>query len=61
MVNLKWKDLDAAKKILVMKIHKNRRSGELYLSQKKHTEKVLGHFRKQNAKLVSTLLAGHFK
>ena len=37
----KMKDLRAAKKILGMKIHRNRREEQLFLSQKKYIEKVL--------------------
>ena len=35
------KDLGAAKKILEIKIHRNRQEGKLFLSQKKYIEKVL--------------------
>ena len=55
------KDLGAAKKILGMKIIKDRKSGNLYLSQKGYIEKVLHRFNMHNAKLVSTPLATHFK
>jgi hypothetical protein len=55
------KDLGAAKKILGMKIIRDRKSGLLYLSQKNYIEKVLHHFNMHNAKPVSTLLAPHFK
>jgi hypothetical protein len=55
------KDLGAAKKILGMKIIRDRKSGLLYLSQKNYVEKVLHHFNMHNAKPESTLLAPHFK
>ena len=55
------KDLGAAKKILGMKIIRDRKSGKLYLSQKGYIEKVLHCFNMHNAKPVSTPLATHFK
>ena len=55
------KDLGAAKKKLGMEIHRDQKVGKLYLSQKKYIEKVLERFRMQGSKLVSTLLATHFK
>jgi hypothetical protein len=55
------KDLGAAKKILGMRITRDRKNRKLTLSQGEYTEKVLERFRMQNAKLVSTPLASHFK
>ncbi|PHU26198.1 Retrovirus-related Pol polyprotein from transposon TNT 1-94 [Capsicum chinense] len=55
------KDLGAAKKILGMEIMWDREKCKLYLSQKRHIEKVLHRFNMQNAKPVRTPLAAHFK
>jgi hypothetical protein len=55
------KDLGAAKKILGMRITRDRKNHKLTLSQGEYTEKVLERFRMQNAKPVSTPLASHFK
>lgn len=55
------KDLGDAKKILGMEIHRNRKVGKLYLSQKTYIEKVLECFGMQNSKPVSTSLAAHFR
>ena len=55
------KDLSAAKKILGMEIHRDQYAGKLYLSQNKYLEKVLDQFGIQNAKLVNTPLAAHFR
>lgn len=55
------KDLGAAKKILGMKILRNRKAGRLYLSQKGYSENVLQRFNMLNAKSVSTPLATYFK
>ena len=55
------KDLGAAKKILRMKIHRDRVTGRLYLSQKKYVEKVLEQFGMKDCKIVSTPLAVHFR
>jgi hypothetical protein len=55
------KDLGAAKKILGMRIKRDRKNRKLTLSQGEYTEKVLERFRMQNAKPVSTPLASHFK
>ena len=54
------KDLGAAKKILGMKIHRNRLEGKLFLSQKKYIEKVLERFGMLDAKPVKTPLTAHF-
>ena len=55
------KDLGEAKKILGMEISRNRSIGKLYLSQISYINKVLHRFNMQNAKPVSTPLAGHFR
>jgi hypothetical protein len=55
------KDLGAAKKILGIRITRDGKNHKLTLSQGEYTEKVLERFRIQNAKLVSTHLAIHFK
>jgi len=44
------KDLGAAKKILGMEIHRNCKTGKLYLSQKKYLENVFDKF---NTKTVN--------
>ena len=54
------KDLGAAKKILGMRITRDRKNCKLTLSQGEYIQKVLDRFRMQNAKLVSTPLASHF-
>jgi hypothetical protein len=50
-----------AKKILGMRITRDRKNHNLTLSQGEYIEKVLERFRMQNEKLVSTPLASHFK
>jgi hypothetical protein len=55
------KDLGAAKKILGMRITRDRKNRKLTLSQGEYIEKVLERFRMQNEKPVSTLVANHFK
>ena len=55
------KDLGAAKKILGMKIERDRIGGKLYLTQKSYIEKVLERFGMKNAKPVSTPFSAHFK
>jgi hypothetical protein len=55
------KDLGVAKKILGMRITRDRKNHKLTLSQGEYIEKVLERFRMQNAKPVSTPLANHFK
>ena len=54
-------NLGAAKQILGMKVTRDRKNHKLTLSQDEYIEKVLERFRMQNAKLVSTPLANHFK
>ena len=55
------KDLDAAKQILGMRITRDRKNHKLTFYQGEHIEKVLGRFRMQNVKPLSTPLANHFK
>jgi len=55
------KDPSACKKILGMEIHRDRRTGEFHLSQKKYLEKVLDRFNMSDCKSVSTPLVAHFK
>jgi hypothetical protein len=55
------KDLGAAKKILGMRITRDKKNHKLTLSQGEYIEKVLERFRMQNEKPVSTPLASHFK
>jgi len=55
------KDLGAAKKILGIEIHRDRKARKLYLSQKKYHEKVLYRFNMSNCKAVTTPLVVHFK
>ena len=55
------KDLGAAKKILGIKILRDRVARRLSLSQKGYIEKVLRRFNMQNVKLVTTSLAAHFR
>ena len=55
------KDLGAAKKILGIRITRDKKNRKLTLSQGEYTEKVLERFRMKNEKLVSTPLVRHFK
>ena len=55
------KDLGAAKHILGMEIHRDRKNGKLWLSQQKYVEKVLENFSMNNVKPVNVPLASHFK
>ena len=55
------KDLGAAKKILGMRITRDKKNHKLTLYQGEYIEKVLERFKMQNAKPVSTPLASHFK
>lgn len=55
------KNLGAAKKILGMEIKRDRKKGQLCLSQKRYLEKVLSRFGMEKAKPVSTPLAAHFR
>nr|CBG76256.1 OO_Ba0005L10-OO_Ba0081K17.7 [Oryza officinalis] len=55
------KDFGAAKKILGMKITRERQSGKLYISQKCYIEKLRRRFNMHDAKPMSTPLAAHFR
>ena len=44
-----------------MEIHRDRKNGKLWLSQKKYVEKVLEKFGMNNMKPVNVPLASHFK
>ena len=55
------KDLGSEKRILGMKILRDRKAGKLWLSQKRYIERMLEMFKMKNSKSVSTPLAGHFK
>ncbi|KAG8489513.1 hypothetical protein CXB51_017534 [Gossypium anomalum] len=55
------KDLGPVKKILGMKILRDRKTSKLYLSQKGYIEKLLCRFNMRSAKPVSTPLAAHFR
>ena len=55
------KDLGAAQKILGMEIQRDRTAGRIWISQAKYIQKVLEKFNMQEAKVVTTPLATHFK
>ncbi|KAK3007813.1 hypothetical protein RJ639_015205 [Escallonia herrerae] len=55
------KDLGSAKKILGTEIHRDRKAGKLWVTQKSYIEKVLERFSILNAKPVSTPLGAHFQ
>jgi hypothetical protein len=55
------KDLGTAKKILCMRITRDKKNCKLKLSQGEYIEKVLARFRMKNEKPVSTPLENHFK
>jgi hypothetical protein len=55
------KYLGVAKKILGMRITRDRKNHKLALSRGEYIEKVLERFRMQNEKIISTTLAIHFK
>jgi hypothetical protein len=55
------KDLGATKKILGMRITRDRKNRKLTLYQGEYIEKVLERFRMHNARPFSTPLASHFK
>jgi len=55
------KELGPAKKILGMKITRDRSNEKLYLSQKGFVEKVLDRFKMKDAKPVSTSFAEKFR
>lgn len=55
------KDLEPAKKILRMKITRDRKNNALYLSQKSYISKILARFDMNGFKTVSILIRQHFK
>ena len=55
------KDLGATNQILGMHIHRDRKNGKLWLSQKKYVEKILHRFGMNKVKLVNIILASHFR
>jgi len=56
------KDLGEAEKVLGMKIERDRKSGKIYLTQKRYLKKVFQRFNiNSDTKSVSTPLASHFK
>jgi hypothetical protein len=55
------KNLGVAKKILGMRITRDKKNRKLTLSQGEYIEKVLERFRMKNAKPIGTHLANHFK
>jgi hypothetical protein len=60
-ISFSMKDLGAVKKILGMRITRDKKNRKLTLSQAKYIEKVLERFRMHNEKIVSTPLVSHFK
>ncbi|KAL2630871.1 hypothetical protein R1flu_015557 [Riccia fluitans] len=55
------KDLDPAKRILGMEIHKDVKGGKLWVTQGNYARKVLERFNMLDVKPVGTPLANHFK
>ena len=55
------KDLGATRQILGMEIFRDRRNGNLWLSQEKYIEKILLRFGMNNLKPCLVPLASHFK
>ena len=56
------KDLDDPQRILQMDIRRDKRNGSIWLAQKSYLKKWLEKFdMNDKTKLVSTLLAPHFK
>ncbi|TXG71884.1 hypothetical protein EZV62_000463 [Acer yangbiense] len=55
------KDLGAAKKILGMEIHRDKKADKLFLSHKNYIENILERFGMKDSKPVTTPLAAHFK
>ena len=55
------KDLGLVKRILGIRIERDRASKKLYMSQEQYIEKVLARFNMSKAKVVSSPLASHFK
>lgn len=61
MTEFEMKDLGKAKKILGMKMYKDKINEMLTISQKEYIEKMLQRFGLEKAKPISTPLAAHFK
>ena len=59
--SLDMKDMGAAKQILGIRIMCDRKEKKLWLSQEHYIKRVLQRFQMENAKVVSTPLATHFK
>ena len=59
--NFDMKDLGAAKQILGIQIHEDKKNGKLSFSQEKYVEKILEIFEMNKAKPVNVPLASHFK
>ena len=55
------KDCEAAKEILDIEIHKDKKNGKLSFSQEKYVQKIIERFEMNKAKLVNVPLASHFK
>ena len=55
------KDCGAAKQILGIEIHKDKKNGKLSFSQEKYVEKIVERFKMNKAKPVNVPLASHFK
>ena len=55
------KDLGLVKRIIGIRIERDRASKKLYMSQEQYIEKVLARFNMSKAKVVSSPLASHFK
>ena len=55
------KDLGSVKQIFGIRITHDRKNKRLWLSQERYLKKVLERFQMSNSKLVSSLLAGHYK
>ena len=55
------KDFGPAKKILGIRIERDRASKKLYMSQEQYIEKVFERFNMSKAKMVSSPLISHFK
>ena len=54
------KDLGAAKQILGIEIHRDRKNGKLSFSQEKYVEKILLRFKMNKEKTMNVPLASHF-
>ena len=55
------KDLEPTKKVLGIRIVRDRASKKLYMSQEQYIEKVLEQFKMSQAKSVISPLPSHFK